>query len=436
MARRPIRTEEQRAEFIPNYRPYLNDVPIPQANICDYPSRSYCINDEWMTIIHSALLALDQPDVWDSTDDDDIHAARQNVRSLLSMAAPLCVPPPAFGAGSPSCDTLLALELQQIFDADGLDGIAPDRPDTFFDDDSGDDDNALARRRVALCLATHDFITSIVKGGILQQVNIDPVFPVVTVFFAFIAFGVLGLVFGGASLILIELMNQFISGEDDVDLVACCMFEGMTGQAVTQANFQASLDACPDLGDAGANAIRNLVRNMMDIDANWFAFVRVLGSFMTAVDDQTNCHCTEDTCFQDFEIDNGNWTIVGGNAFYDDGVGWESAQGGSNNHLCHIDWNESFDFSIGIIRFQVVNTEPTVDIDVRIRLTDEFGTHTDVFAVLAQGEQSIAIVTNGGIAARRLLCRFVRDGLETELKLVLKKVEILSGDCILDEQPV
>lgn len=352
------------------------------------------------------------------------------------MAAPTCSPIAAGGACNCGCGEIYNNQLQEIFDDGGLAALAPDRPDVFFDDDSGDDDVELARRRIALCWATHDFVTSVAQEGILQMTNINPAFPVIGVAFAVLGFGFLGVVFAGVTVVLIELMNQFISGEEDVDLVACCMFEGMTGQTVTEANFAASLDGCPDLGDAGANALRNLVQAVIQDERNWLIFIRKLGSFMNVTDNLSTCPCTPDTCSHNFTIDNGNWIAVNGNASYDEGVGWESAPGGSVNHICHIEHDEQAAFALFMLRIQLQNNEPTNDIDVRIQTRDDAGLVEQETGVLAQGEQTIVFFFTLSTAIERLQIRFIRQGLETELKMHIQAVEFLIGDCVLPEQPV
>lgn len=434
--RRQIVTEDQRAEFIPNYRPFRDKVPIPTADICAYPSVSYCINVEWRKLLIGALQSLDQPDVWDSDDDVEIFNARQQIRSFLSMAAPLCLPASTSGASSCGCGAVYLNQLRDIFDTGGLDGLAPDRPDVFFDDDSGDDDVELARRRIALCWATHDFITQVAKDGFLQQTLIEPLFPLLGASLAFLGLPYVGVTFNAVTTGLIALMNQFISGEEDIDLVACCMFDGMTGQTVTQANFAASLDACPDLGDAGANALRNLTRAVIQDDDNWLVFIRQLGSFMNVTDNLSTCFCTPDTCTADFTIDNGNWNTVNGNASYDEGIGWESGPGGAQNHICHIEHIKGAEFGLFLMRIQLHNFEPTNNIDVRIQTRDDGGVVEQETAVLAQGEQTVVFFFTLSSAIKRVQLRFIRQGLETELKMHIQKVEFIIGDCVLPDQPV
>lgn len=436
MPRRPIRTEDQRVEFIPNYLPFRPPIPIPTAGICDTPSTMYCINNEWRAYFIGAMQSLVQMDVWDSEDEELVLDAIQQVLGLISMPTAPCSPFGGAATDSGQNDEILSELNQQIFDVGGLPAIAPTRPDTTFDFDSGDDTEEQARRLIALCWATHDYVNSVAEKGILQAVNIQPGIVLVGAVLAVLAFPVYGIVFVAATAALIVGMSAALNGDEDITAVACCMNEALIGQTVTEANFAASLDSCPDLSGTGQLLLAELVQTTLGSEKNWLAFVKSLGSFMNATDDVSRCPCADPQCALDFRIDEGNWVNVNNLAFYVDGVGWRPGLSGVGNHILHFQFTASPVSDLVMIRFTIKNDE-TNDADVRFRLIDDLGGIIEQEdAVLSAGQTSMTFVLAAGLDYEIMRFRAIRQGLEVLLNIHVTDVEILSGDCVFPEQPV
>jgi len=436
MGKRQIRTDDQRVEFIPNFRTFVTPIPIPVQGICDEPCTVYRINNTWRGIFIGAMQSLTQPDVWDSDDDDEVFAAIQQVRDLIAMSPCACSGILSAGNDCGQQDEILGLLNQDLFLTGGLDGIAPDRPDTFFNEDTGDDDDEAFRREVALCWATHDYVASIAAKGILAAAGIDPIFAYLGLPFTIIAFPVYGLIFSTVTIALIEAASNAIQGPEDIEAVGCCMYEAMRGEAVTEANFAASLDSCPDLSGLGQTALAALVKAVLADEKNWLAFVKSLGAFMSATDQVSACPCTDLQCSQDFTIDDGNWIIRNGQAFYTTGTGWENAPGGTVNHLINISFEAAADFNMKFVQIQFTNNE-TVPTDLRVRLRDDVDAVIEtVDSVLAVGETTKVVIMNNTLDARHLHIRATRDGLAVNIAVVITGVRMIGSDCFLDEQPV
>lgn len=375
MARRQPITDEQRAEFIPNFRPFLTPIPIPTPGICDSPSMSLCINYEWLPIIRGLLHVLDQPDVWDTTDADELFNVRQQIKEISAMSGCLC------GYGKTDLqirnivDITLNNQLVQIFNADGLDGVAPDRPDSTFDTDSGDTGDEIREREIALCWAVQDYVTTVVEKGIFNAFIPDAITMLTTGGIAFLVGPIGGLVYRVASEIFETVINMVANDAELIEKVSCCMLDGLQGLALTEANFATALDGCGFGALSDEAFIADAVRMGLDDTGNFLSFVSVLGSYMNVVDILDECPCDPDGCIVDFTIDDADFVAqTGANgplATYDAGQGWDNGPSGVVNHRIHIEYTFSELIAITSAGWTITYNSQN-NIQWRLILFDEF----------------------------------------------------------------
>ena len=385
------------------------------------------------------MQVLVQQDIWDSSDPIKIQAAIDQVQELIGMTPCSCLTQGGNTFTRTSLDIIIATENQKVFDAGGLPALAPSRPDTFFDEDTGDTGDEIARRKVALCWACIDYMTSVAEKGILQGVNIQPGIQLASLGLSFVFGPIIGVGFGAVTQAAILGLTELINGDEDVLQVACCMIDNLEGQTVTQANFKASLDACPDVTGLGGLALKSVAGFSLDDDISWFAFVKSLGSYMGATDSLAECPCeTGPGCSNDFTIDNGNWVAVAGLALYDTGVGWGPPASGGLNHQIHIDYTNDIDFEVTQVKFIASNFDDEGWIWV-VETYDEFAVLIQQNSIeLPEGQTTHTFNMNGATNVRTLqlsLVATLQFPLDS-LKGRIVSVEILQGDCVLDIQPV
>jgi len=378
MARRPVRTEEQREEFIPNFLPFVTPITIPAAGICEDPAINLCINSTWMPIIRGLFQVLDQPDVWDTEDDDEIFAVRQQIKELMAMGDCLC----GYGATDAvirlSVDLTLHNQYVKIFNDDGLDGVAPDRPDTAFDEDAGDTGDEIRRRELALCGAVTDYVTSVVEKGIFNAFIPDAVTLLTSGAISFLVGPLGGLVYRFASEVFEAIINKVANDPGLIEDVACCMLNGLEGKAITEANFEAALDDC-GFGPVSDQAfISDAVKTGLDDTGNFLSFVAILGGYMDVVDILDVCPCDTGADCVDFTIDEQGFSpdirpgpVLG--ALYVAGVGFDNPVAASINHRISIKHLFDEDIAFTSVTIKTVNTLSDT-IRFSFELFDEFGT--------------------------------------------------------------
>ncbi|KKL71035.1 hypothetical protein LCGC14_2098970, partial [marine sediment metagenome] len=150
-------------------------MPKPGSNFSRYvipddldPESICCVSvpvpddPQWRAMFLGALWRLSLQTHWERDDNQSakIVAARwREIFHEVSNNMGTCTPSDAIIRRTINADFRLALNVE--FTANGLDGIAPDRPDTFFDQDTGDAGDDVQRRSNALCNACIDFVNTI-----------------------------------------------------------------------------------------------------------------------------------------------------------------------------------------------------------------------------------------------------------------------------------
>lgn len=224
------------------------------------------------------------------------------------------------------------MQLLIEFTANGLDGIAPDRPDTFYGEDSGDTGDDVLRRENALCNACIDYIATVADdlSSKVEAAGLTGI-PFITPIVWSIAPVAGALFIGALSVLVLEVVKAL--GKDWIrQKVACCMYDNLRGVAITEANFNTSLTGCGFAALSDEEIVRDMLEAGVNDRENWLAFVNVLGSFMGSVGAlETDCACGIFEHTFDFEIDDQGWETRADQdrdfGVYTAGVGWESVFG-------------------------------------------------------------------------------------------------------------
>jgi len=226
------------------------------------------------------------------------------------------------------------LELFELeYDVDGIPGINEDTP---TDDYNGDDS---LNRQKALCMACDTYVRSYLNAWLQQAqlligvVSILGVFVFTTPFIGLIALSILG----GLAYITQTAINA-VNAADAVSDVICCMYSGLYGQAVNQANFIASLDGCAFGIGSNQAIVRDLIASDLNQNKNWYSFLNALGDSWVLLEagvDYT-CACVPEPTWShsfDFTVTDGGFVVstsglVSGNqGVWISGTGWRYGDG-------------------------------------------------------------------------------------------------------------
>jgi len=269
----------------------------PAEGICDEPCICLRINVRWSAFIAGALHVLEVPQVWAGTEVEQ-EAAIQQVMELLDNMGCQC--------GEP-CDCSLIAQISIVLAAqieltlEGLDdgtvgSFAPDAPDTTWDTDSGDATQAeIDRRDAALCWAVAQYLAEILRLTAAQVNEAGALAQVVGTILTFFS-PPIGLVVGLTGLLTKTFFQALVNDPAAVQKVICCMYDGLTGEAVNFDTFQASLDDCGFTFGTNEAQIAGLVAQLNADEANYRVFTRFVGKAFTTMPDAfdaATCICEE-----------------------------------------------------------------------------------------------------------------------------------------------
>lgn len=431
------KTDEMRVEVIPNFRPFLGKLKIPVEGICDEPCTVYRVNNNWRKYFISAMLILDQPDIWDSADPDAILAARREVRELVGMSPCGCGTDPVGVQILNATNHDYQLAIEQLFIAGGIDAVAPDRPDTTYDTDSGDVDGEIYERSIALCWAVRDYVNTVIEQGIFSQIVPDEGVIIATSVTAFLLGPLAGVVYRVGIEIMSQLIQLVANDPDLINEVACCMLDGLIGETISEATFAASLDGCGFAALSDEDIVAFVIREGLDDQNNFLAFVKALGGYMSAANVLSDCPCSPPVCQTDFTIDEGGWTSKFGRALYVEDVGWDNIASGAFNHLIRIEFENDADWNLAVGRVLLKNTD-SGDLRVLSRLRDAADVVLETVQLdIPGGAQGIVVNHNVATNFRRWDIQiFTIDFPDDNINCFITGADVIVGDCVFPTQPV
>lgn len=339
---RPLPTEDVRPFWLPHYATRVQPHPPPLVDAFAAPLVGCCINAEWMTHILGTTAILEWGDMWEGTPNQIQFALDQIVRIQDAMTCQC-----SCGGLSITRNTITSsfrFQLQLEFIANGINGVAPDRPDIYFDLDTADAGDDITRRENALCMACEDYVITIYEGILNTARDIGLEIAGVVGPLAFAVGPIAGLfaVIGVAALThdLLLLLNNDNYRED----ITCCMRDGLAGIAITEANFQASLSGCGFTVPSLKDTMRELVEESLNDTGNYLSFVKSLGAYFSyAGIGLTECNCDFWEHVFDFRTGELGWTAYnagdgfGPRALHVTGTGWGNHVHVNIDHLIQIE---------------------------------------------------------------------------------------------------
>lgn len=424
--RRPLATEEDRELFVPTYSTRLTPKPPPTVEAFAEPLFGCCINGEWMSHILGALATLEWPDMWEGTDEEKQFALDQIVRIQDAMTC-------RCGTGTriiqKTVNENYRFQLGLEFNLNGLDGVAPDRPDTFFDEDTADIGDDIIRRENALCMACIDYVHTVLDdaartaedvGVTVGTTLFQPAFALGPMAGAAFVAGVAFLTLGA-----IAFINDPVSRFE----IACCMLDGLKGKAITNVNFESSLSNCGFTVPSDVDTIREIVESSLNDQGNFISFVKSVGAYFSFADVQPiSCPCIDLGLFCDFTIDECAFDAVlgpnGPEAAYVAETGWNNGPSGVINHFIKIDSQFSEDISFTAVRIFIEHTN-TANIQWQVRLFDDVDTellNQSITLPAAHTNHKFEFTEETGV--RRIELKVLKTGLETEFNGHITAVQV------------
>lgn len=152
-----------------------------------------------------------------------------------------------------------------------------------------------------------------------------------------------GVTIGAAvSLVGISTSAAIAALEDQaaLDAVACCLTDGLTGQAVNQANFETGLDACSFSTGSNAAIVRDFMVQILA--ENYLVFLDLLGDAKDALDASQDVYCPCGAWCRQYDNDSGLSLFTSGTTTPPtwDGAKWNgvaSTDGGTLRRIASVE---------------------------------------------------------------------------------------------------
>lgn len=198
-------------------------------------------------------------------------------------------------------------ELQALWDADpNPSSVNPLTPDDYY---SGDDSQD---RLDALCTACKIYVYSYAQNWVQKaQIALGIVAVVGLAASITVVGGIIASVLVGGLAYITSLALTAMQDKDALNDVACCMYNYLTGKAITNANFLTCLDGCGFTEGSNAAIVRDIVASDLTQFKNWLTFINQIGdSYEYATYGIIDCPCGDGTWEHtfDFEVSDGGWT--------------------------------------------------------------------------------------------------------------------------------
>lgn len=302
-------TDDQDAEQHPYYVPRPEPLPIPEAGVFDAPYMCLRINSSWASHLLGVLEVLDQPDAWIGTD-EEIEAARNQVRELIAKLGEVCMDDPCCPEGLELAEQANITALQDLYNEyqnqnaqqamrnQGLyDGT---NESLYYNAGANFDSNGDG----ILCSAVDNFLSQII-AFVAARTALAAALIGVGASAAIAALVAMGVFTGGASIVAGVVLGASLAvAMADVEeawnnttaqkKVKCCMFEALTGQALTPENFATSLDSCDFDEGSPEERIRSGIAPMLAELANYEAFLTCLNMAQNGGTENCDCECDVD----------------------------------------------------------------------------------------------------------------------------------------------
>jgi len=198
-----------------------------------------------------------------------------------------------------------------LYNSGGIAVLNPDTPTDFFNGDDSDDRNS------ALCTALTIYVRTYIQNWVTQaQIALGVVVVVGIVASISVVGGLIASVLVGGLALITQTALDAMADDGAINDVICCMLSNLENTAVSQVNWEASLDSCGF--DVGSNQaiIRDIVASDIEQFDNYLSFLNSLGdSFVLAESGVSVCVECLDVWEHDidFTIDQQGFVISQGN---------------------------------------------------------------------------------------------------------------------------
>jgi len=434
----PLPTDDRRQLAARHYSTRNKAQTPPTVGAFEQPLVGCCINEEWMAHILGGTATLEWPDAWKGTPTEIQFALEQIVEIQAHMNCEC-------GSGCRTCNAnagasyLLQLDLE--FTVNGLNGIAPNRPDTTFDTDSGDVGDDKIQRENALCLAVTDYINTVLDDAI-GVAGVSGLRVLAGAGAVVVGVGVMAGVAFAAGVALLGVVFQRAANNVEIrEDIMCCMLEGLTGATVTQASFMTALDNCSFPAFSDLEIMRFLVEETLQDTSNWFSFIRAIGAYFSfAGIDPIACFCHEEGFYCDFTIDKCDW-VPASNAFgflatYDEDEGWDNGPSGVINHFVSI--IATFDEDIAFTEVHIfVAYGSGDDLQYEFELLDEFDVTLLLDSITVDpAETNHKFTFSEETGVRKMRIKALKTGLETDFPGHIIAVQVEADIAPFPVQPI
>lgn len=252
-------------------------------------SRLYCLTDFQVAWIMSNLPYYNWITRWTNTNATQKDLNDQQNEMELALMSCLQLQPYMLEFNYEQAVELVLNNYETLYDSGGIPELNANTPTDFY---SGDDSD---ERLDALCTAVSIYIKSYATNWISKAQVVLGITIVVSVGLSLTGVGglIAGTILAGLALFTQTALDA-MNDQSAIDNVICCMKDDLTALAITEANFQTSLDGCGF--DVGSNEqiIVDIIKDDLDITQNWLSFLNSLGnSYVLAQIGVVDCPCVE-----------------------------------------------------------------------------------------------------------------------------------------------
>jgi hypothetical protein len=356
---RPIVTEEEAVIALPRIIPRTKPTPIPTPSIFDEPTYCLKVNKAWAGHFLGLILVLNNPDTWVADETHDVEWARLQVVEWVArfLTENDCMPccddlveqltelitinnnmltvntnmltnittivtnlTTIINQGDTIINNDYTTQINQ-YSQQYNDWVTNNQTENtwnnmFYDGTPqsiaptlGDNFNTTGGND-ALCGAIHRYTENIISeytaninlaayaaGAIAGAIGALVIGATLGAAAPFI--GAFGLILGAAVGVPLAEWNFIQADQEARRKVRCCMYDGLKDQAITADTFKSAVSDCGFDPTTNQGRIAGLIQNNAT-DANYLAFLRMLGQETGGSAADCVCDCDDDIALEDF----------------------------------------------------------------------------------------------------------------------------------------
>lgn len=298
-----------------DFKPRANPRAAPTVSIFAEPRVCLTVNAEWYSHISGYIAGLLEPDAW-LGDDTEQRRIYDEISTLLEGLDENCMVDPCCDETNESLDELqdqtglllLQAYTQQFNNWTTTNNSQANYNQMFYNGSPNSISPNLGANfnttggNAALCEAISRYIENLVyaytmrvnlaatafAGGAAAAVVLGSI---LTGGLALPLLGAWGLLSTTAVTVAAAVWNAIVADVEGKRKVYCCMFDSLQDQAITQEIFKTSVEDCGFDPTTSEGRIAGLIQNENQSDANYLAFIRLLGDQQGGSEEPCNCGC-------------------------------------------------------------------------------------------------------------------------------------------------